>query len=106
MSARGNNENDISGVNWDVKLMAIAGSSGNTSTVLEAYGYALDQRVIYDSTNGEKGAFVVATNSSFGVDFADCSAGDYILWNNMYDALGEYGILSAAATINSSISAM
>lgn len=101
VSARGNNENDISGVNWEVKLMAIAGSSGNTSTVLEAYGYALDQRVIYDSTNGDKGAFVVATNSSFGVDFADCSAGDYILWNNMYDALGEYGILSAAATINS-----
>jgi subtilisin family serine protease len=69
--------------------------------VLEAYGYALDQRVRYDSTNGEQGAFVVATNSSFGVDFADCSSGDYVLWDNMYDALGEVGILSAAATINS-----
>ncbi len=100
ISARGNNGNNVAGVNWEVKLMAIAGSTGNTSTALEAYGYALDQRVLYDSTNGEQGAFVVATNSSFGVDFADCSSGDYILWNNMYTAMGEAGILSAAATMN------
>jgi hypothetical protein len=101
VSARGNNGLHVSGVNWEVKLMAIAGSSSNTSTVLEAYGYALDQRIVYDSSNGGQGAFVVATNSSFGVDFADCSSGDYVLWDNMYTALGEAGILSAAATINS-----
>ncbi|MDP7128515.1 MAG: S8 family serine peptidase, partial [Candidatus Marinimicrobia bacterium] len=65
-----------------------------------AYGYALDQRAMYDSTNGALGAFVVATNSSFGIDFADCNSGNYILWNDMYDAMGEYGILSAAATMN------
>jgi hypothetical protein len=80
--------------------MAIAGSSGTTSTVLEAYGYALDQRALYDSTNGVLGAFVVATNSSFGIDNADCNSGSYALWNDMYDAMGEYGILSAAATMN------
>ena len=101
IGADGNNGSMVAGVNWDVKLMAIAGSSGNTSTVLEAYGYALDQRAIYDSTNGALGAFVVATNSSFGIDNADCSSGSYALWNDMYDAMGEYGILSAAATMNS-----
>ncbi|MDP6276476.1 MAG: S8 family serine peptidase, partial [Candidatus Marinimicrobia bacterium] len=100
IGAKGNNGSMVTGVNWDVKIMAIAGSSSNTSTVLEAYGYALDQRAMYDSTNGALGAFVVATNSSFGIDFADCNSGDYILWNDMYDAMGEYGILSAAATMN------
>ncbi len=100
VGAKGNNGNQVAGVNWDVKIMAIAGSSSNTSTVLEAYGYALDQRAFYDSTNGSMGAFVVATNSSFGVNYADCNSGSYPLWNDMYDALGEYGILSAAATMN------
>ena len=67
---------------------------------MEAYGYALDQRAIYDSSGGLSGAFVVATNSSFGVNNADCSSGDYSLWNDMYDALGQYGILSCGATMN------
>lgn len=100
IGAKGNNGSQVAGVNWNVKLMAIAGSSGTSSTVLEAYGYALDQRALYDSTNGALGAFVVATNSSFGVNNADCSSADYSMWNDMYDAMGEYGILSAAATMN------
>ncbi len=101
IGAKGNNGSQVAGVNWDVKLMAIGGSSGTTSIVLEAYGYALDQRALYDLTNGAMGAFVVATNSSFGVDNADCNSVNYSLWNDMYNAMGEYGILSAAATMNS-----
>ena len=100
VGAKGNNGAYVAGVNWDVKLMPIAGSSGTTSIVLEAYGYALDQRAIYDSSGGLSGAFVVATNSSFGVNNADCSSGNYSLWNDMYDALGQYGILSCGATMN------
>ena len=100
VGAKGNNGVYVAGVNWDVKLMPIAGSSGTTSIVLEAYGYALDQRAIYDSTGGSLGAFVVATNSSFGVNNADCNSGNYSLWNDMYDALGHYGILSCGATMN------
>jgi len=100
VGAKGNNGVSVAGVNWNVKLMPIAGSSGTTSIVLEAYGYALDQRAIYDSTGGLSGAFVVATNSSFGVNNADCSSGNYSLWNDMYDALGQYGILSCGATMN------
>jgi len=100
VGAKGNNGVYVAGVNWDVKLMPIRGSSGTTSIVLEAYGYALDQRAIYDSTDGSSGAFVVATNSSFGVNNADCSSGNYSLWNDMYDALGQYGILSCGATMN------
>jgi subtilisin family serine protease len=102
VGARGNNGNQVTGVNWSVKIMPIGGSTSQTSVVLEAYGYALDQRILYDSTNGEKGAFIVATNSSFGIDYADCNSGNYPLWNELYTALGEAGILSAAATMNNS----
>ncbi|MBC8400545.1 MAG: S8 family serine peptidase [Candidatus Marinimicrobia bacterium] len=101
VGAQGNNNILVTGVNWNVKLMPIAGSSSLTSTALEAYGYALDQRFFYDSTGGQLGAFVVATNSSFGVDNADCNSDPYILWNDIYDAMGQLGILSAAATMNS-----
>ena len=100
VGAKGNNGNYVSGVNWDVKLMALGGSSGTTSIVLEAYGYILDQRAIYDSTGGASGAFVVATNSSFGVNNADCNSATYSLWNDMYNAMGQYGILSCGATMN------
>ena len=100
VGAKGNNGNYVSGVNWDVKLMALGGSSGTTSIVLEAYGYILDQRAIYDSTGGVSGAFVVATNSSFGVNNADCNSATYSLWNDMYNAMGQYGILSCGATMN------
>ena len=101
VGAEGDNGSMVAGVNWNVKLMIIMGSTSNTSVALEAYGYALDQRVLYNETNGEQGAFVVATNSSFGIDYADCTSGSYPLWDEAYTAMGEAGILSAAATINS-----
>jgi hypothetical protein len=100
VGAKGNNASQVTGVNWNVKLMAIAGSTSQTSVALEAYGYALDQRILYDSTGGQLGAFVVATNSSFGIDYADCNSGSYVFWNDMYNAMGQAGILSAAATMN------
>ncbi|KXK43528.1 MAG: Subtilisin amylosacchariticus precursor, partial [Chlorobi bacterium OLB5] len=78
--------------------MAIQGSSGTEAVVLRAYGYALKQRKVYDSTNGLKGAFVVSTNSSFGVDYGQPS--NYPLWCAFYDSLGNKGILSACATAN------
>jgi len=77
VGAEGNNGSMVAGVNWNVKLMIIEGSTGTTSIVLEAYGYVLDQRVLYNETNGAEGAFVVSTNSSFGIDFADCTSGSY-----------------------------
>ena len=100
VGAEGNNGSMVAGVNWNVKLMTIMGSTSQTSVALEAYGYVLDQRTLYNETDGSEGAFVVATNSSFGIDYADCSSGDYPLWDEAYTAMGEAGILSAAATIN------
>ncbi len=100
VGAKGNNGIGVTGVNWNVKVMPLSyGSSGGLeANVVEAYGYALDMRRLYDQTNGAKGAFVVSTNSSFGVDLAQPSS--YPLWCAMYDSLGAAGILSAGATAN------
>ncbi|MCK6649121.1 MAG: S8 family peptidase [Bacteroidia bacterium] len=100
VGAKGNNGIGVTGVNWNVKVMPLAygNTGGLESNVVEAYGYARDQRREYNQTNGAKGAFVVSTNSSFGVDLADPA--DYPLWCAMYDSLGAVGILSAGATAN------
>jgi subtilisin family serine protease len=99
--ALGNNSIGISGVNWNIKIMAVVGSSGTEAVVVRAYGYVLKQRRIYDQTNGQRGAFVVSTNSSFGVDYGQPS--QYPLWCAFYDSLGSAGILNACATANLNI---
>ncbi|HSP86526.1 MAG TPA: S8 family serine peptidase, partial [Ignavibacteriaceae bacterium] len=63
--AKGNNNIGVSGVNWNVQIMPIAGASGDEATVVEAYGYVLEMRSLYNETNGAEGAFVVSTNASF-----------------------------------------
>lgn len=105
MGARGGNDIGVVGVNWNTKIMVVSAgrSLGSTSTVLKSYNYILEQKKKWLETNGEEGANVVAINSSFGIDFADCSQGDYTLWNDVYNELGKYGILSAAATANRDI---
>lgn len=100
VGAVGNNGIGVTGVNWNVKIMAINGSTSNTAQVLRAYGYVLKQKKLWIETNGEKGANVVVTNSSFGIDGANCNSSRYKAWNDMYNEMGKYGILSAAATAN------
>ena len=95
IGAVGNNQVGISGINWNVKIMMIVGGPPE-SAAIASYAYALEQRAQYNESNGEKGAFVVATNSSWGVDFGQPA--DAPLWCAFYDSLGAYGILSAAAT--------
>ncbi len=103
VGARGNNQNQVAGVNWDVKIMNVPGSSGNTSIVLNAYRYILEQKTLWLETDGAKGANIVSTNSSFGIDFADCNSGEYPAWNDIYNEMGKVGIISAAATANRSV---
>jgi len=96
--AIGNNDVGISGVNWNVKILPVAGSSTSEATVVEALSYVYTVRERYDQTNGQEGAFVVADNCSFGVDLGQPE--DYPIWEAMYDSLGQLGILSVAATAN------
>ncbi|GAB4407674.1 MAG: hypothetical protein OHK0039_10220 [Bacteroidia bacterium] len=97
-AARGDNALGISGVAWDTRIMPIAGASGNEAVVVIAYGYAWAQRRRYNLSGGQEGAFVVATNASFGVNFGNPA--DYPIWCSLYDSLGAQGILSVAATMN------
>jgi len=103
VGAHTNNATQVAGLNWDVQIVVIAGGSSQTSIALEGYGYAMDQKVAYLESGGAEGAFIVSTNSSFGIDYADCESGEYPLWNDMYNAMGEIGILSAGATSNGNV---
>ena len=100
VGAKGDNGVGVAGINWNVKLMSVAAASGTTSIVLEGYGYVLAQKKLWIQSGGKKGANIVATNSSFGVDYGDCGSADFAAWNDIYDEMGKVGILSAAATAN------
>ena len=97
VGAKGNNGIGGVGVNWDVKLMTIVWGdrSGNEEVILRSFNYAYTQRKLYNETGGEKGAYVVAINASWGVPGLRSS--DYPIWCPFFDSLGKQGIL----TINS-----
>ncbi|MEM7368727.1 MAG: S8 family serine peptidase [Bacteroidota bacterium] len=101
VGARGDNGIGVAGVNWQVKLMIVQGGTGVESEVLEAYSYPLVMRQKYNQTNGAEGAFVVATNASWGLDMGQASSAP--LWCAFYDTLGVYGILNAGATANAAL---
>ncbi len=101
VGAIGNNGIGVTGVNWNIKVMPVAGSSTVESTVVAAYSYVYEMRARYNETQGDSGAFVVATNSSFGVD--NGNPDNYPIWGAMYDSLGAIGILNAGATANSNV---
>lgn len=99
--ARGNNSIGIAGVNWNVKTMPIMYGSATEANAVKAYGYAYKHRKKYNETNGTQGAFIVSTNSSWGIDNGQPS--NYPLWCAFYDSLGHVGILSAGAGPNNNV---
>ena len=100
VGARGNNGIGVSGVNWQVKMMIVKGG-GDEAEAIAAYSYALANRKLYNASNGAQGAFVVATNASWGVDSGQASSAP--IWCAMYDTLGAHGILNVGATANLNI---
>lgn len=102
IGAKGNNSLGVAGINWNVKIMVVSGYNINSeANIISCYNYPLVQRQLYNATNGEKGAFVVATNASWGIDGGDPN--DTPIWCAFYDTLGTYGILSCGATTNSNL---
>jgi len=97
-AAKGNNNAGVTGVAFNTYAMPVAGSGNVESTVVIAYTYVFDMRKRYNETNGAAGAYVVATNSSFGIDAGNPA--NYPLWGAMYDSLGSVGILNVASTAN------
>lgn len=104
IGAKTNNITGVSGVMWNVKLMIVnvTDTSPNMaiyqSDVIKAYSYVLQQRKLYNQTNGQKGAFVVAINSSWGIDGKKPNQAP--LWCAFYDTLGKAGIMSVCAVSN------
>jgi subtilisin family serine protease len=97
VGAKGNNNLGVTGVNWNVKIMGLFNVEFEDE-ILEAYHYVDTMRQIYNATNGQRGAFVVSTNASFGLNNA--FAADHPLWCAAYDSLGQRGIVSVGATSN------
>ncbi|MDY0103344.1 MAG: S8 family peptidase [Lentimicrobium sp.] len=97
-TAIGNNGTGIAGVAFNTYLMPISGSGSNEAIAVVAYDYIFSMRKIYNETNGAEGAFVVVTNSSFGIDQGNPA--NYPLWGAIYDSLGSVGILNVASTAN------
>jgi serine protease len=100
IGAKGNNAQGVSGVNWNVKLMGIANVEYEDE-IIAGYEYAAQMRRLYNQTNGAKGAFVVTTNASFGINMGKPE--DYPLWCAVYDSLGALGVLNVGATANINI---
>lgn len=96
IGAKGNNGVGVSGTNWDVKMMLF--SINTAANIIEAYEYIREQRKRYNESGGAEGAFIVATNASFGVERSTCSS--FEVWGGLYDELGNVGILTAASTAN------
>ena len=97
VGARGNNQYGVTGVNWNIKLMLF--DIANVGDAIEAYEYIIEKREQYNTSNGQEGAFVVATNASFGQRQRFCD--DQPVWGGMYDLLGEVGVLTGAGPANS-----
>ena len=97
IGAKGNNDTGVAGVNWNIKLMTIIGG-GAEADAIKAYNYVYVMRKMYNETVGEKGAYIVAANSSWGRD--GVWASNTPLWCAMYDKMGEEGVLNVAATTN------
>jgi len=94
-------ENDIVyGGPHGTQIMLISGNWTLESEIIEGYGYALEARQRYNATQGAEGAFVVATNLSWGLDGVPASEAP--LWCAVYDSLGAVGILNVSATANQS----
>lgn len=97
VAARGNNSLGVAGINWQVKLMFVAGG-GDEANAIESYQYPWIARKAYNESKGKAGAFVVATNASWGSNYGRPE--DAPIWCAIYDSLGSVGILNAAATAN------
>lgn len=100
MGAKGDNDLGVTGINWDLKIMDIAGYANpfTEANIVESYDYALNARLLFNQTNGARGAFVVATSSSWGVDGGNPA--NYPIWCSFYNDLGQAGILNVGATTN------
>ncbi|MCC6752748.1 MAG: S8 family serine peptidase [Saprospiraceae bacterium] len=96
IGAKGNNQKGITGTNQQIRMLLC--SAGTSDQLLKCYYYFIRMKREYLASGGQRGAFMVSSNISAGFDgyFPE----DLPLVCQVYDSLGQAGILSAVATIN------
>jgi hypothetical protein len=87
VGAVGNNGVGVSGVNWDVDLVSAA-TVNTLSDVFTQFQFCLDQRSLFNQSNGAQGRLIVAVTASWGIAGLDCGFGE-----PMFDDLGAAGVL-------------
>ncbi len=87
VGAVGNNGVGVSGVNWDVDLVSPA-TVNDLGDAFSQFQLCLNERELFNQTNGVQGRLIVSLTISWGVPGADCGFGE-----PMFDNLGAAGIL-------------
>ncbi len=100
VGAEGNNGEGVAGVNWNVKILPISGVDF-IGEIEEAMSYIIMMKKAYLESNGQRGANIVVSNLSAGIDrqFPE-HAPD---WCEFYNLAGEVGILNIGAAPNAVI---
>ncbi len=100
IGASGNNGTGVAGINWNIKMLPLI--TKRVSHIISAYEYVYKLRKKYNESNGKEGAFIACTNFSGGLGKPSFPEDDpsYMEWCNLYDKLGEQGILSVTAAPN------
>jgi subtilisin family serine protease len=100
IGAVGNNKIGVSGINWQIQMILL--QYKDVADIFEAYDYVIKLRKKYNDSQGTEGAFIVATNASFGLS-SNVICPKNSTWDAIYNMLGEQGILTAASGKNSPI---
>jgi serine protease len=95
----GDNNRGIVGINWNTKMMLL-GHAYTASDMIKLYSYVKNMRKLYRETNGKKGAYIVATSMSLGFS-SQLVDNDRKLLCDVFNLLGQEGILNVVATTNS-----
>ena len=100
IAARTNNQIGMAGLTRNTGLIPLSGLHYEHQ-IVQAYLYLRDLRRAYNRSKGEQGALVVAANASFGVNYGHPD--DYPIWCEVFDKLGEEGILSVSSVMNAPV---
>ncbi len=100
IGAKADNGLGIAGANWNIKIMFLSEGT-QVSKIIKGYEYVYEQRKLFNDTNGAEGALVVATNFSGGIP--DVGPDSFPAWCDVYDALGDVGVLNAGAVPNANV---
>lgn len=91
------NSYGVKGVCENVMLLNLV-KDNSIESIENSLRYIYKMRESYNESNGQKGAFIVAVNCSWGKD--SLLANDYPNWCSLYDSLGAQGILCVSSVPN------